>query len=212
MSSGDPKTRTRILEATWRLMEERNGRGVRMRDVADAGGVSRQAVYDHFGSRAELMVATARYGDEVRGLEERLRGYRAAVSGVERLEAFIEFWGNYIPEIHGIARGLPRHRRAATARRDARPRVVARGGRGDALELAVHRQLGEPHARARLGCEPVRHPDARADQTRVRARWRVGGKGVLRSWCWAEPGEYDDYIMWATRVEGTWCQQMRTRP
>lgn len=77
-----------------------------MRDVAEEAGVSRQAVYDHFGSRAELMVATARYGDEVRGLEGRLAGYRAASSGVERLEAFVEFWGNYIPEIHGIARAM----------------------------------------------------------------------------------------------------------
>ena len=25
---------------------------------------------------------------------------------MERLEAFIEFWGNYIPEIYGIARAL----------------------------------------------------------------------------------------------------------
>ncbi|MBA2535057.1 MAG: TetR/AcrR family transcriptional regulator [Rubrobacter sp.] len=127
MSSGDPKTRTRILEATWRLMEERNGQQVRMRDVADAAGVSRQAVYDHFGSRAELMVATARYGDEVRGLEERLRGYRSAVSGVERLEAFIEFWGNYIPEIHGIARALLAAREsdaAVAAAWDDRMRVV----------------------------------------------------------------------------------------
>ena len=106
MSSGDPKTRTRILEATWRLMVGRNGRGVRMRDVAGEAGVSRQAVYDHFGSRAELMVATARYGDEVRGLEGRLAGYRAARGGVERLEAFVEFWGNYVPEIHGIARAM----------------------------------------------------------------------------------------------------------
>jgi AcrR family transcriptional regulator len=106
MSSGDPKTRTRILEATWRLMVGRNGRGVRMRDVAEEAGVSRQAVYDHFGSRAELMVATARYGDEVRGLEGRLARYRAASGGVERLEAFVEFWGNYVPEIHGIARAM----------------------------------------------------------------------------------------------------------
>src|SRR5215203_1794688 len=82
MSSGDPKTRTRILEATWRLMVGRNGRGVRMRDVAEEAGVSRQAVYDHFGSRADLMVATARYGDEVRGLEGRLVGYRAASGGM----------------------------------------------------------------------------------------------------------------------------------
>ncbi len=108
-------------------MEERNGQQVRMRDVADAAGVSRQAVYDHFGSRAELMVATARYGDEVRGLEERLRGYRSAVSGVERLEAFIEFWGNYIPEIHGIARALLAAREsdaAVAAAWDDRMRVV----------------------------------------------------------------------------------------
>jgi AcrR family transcriptional regulator len=106
MSSDQSETRTCILEATWRLMEERNGQGVRMRDVAEAAGISRQAVYDHFGSRAELMVQTARYGDEVRGLDERLRRYRAATGGVERLEAFVEFWGNYIPEIYGIARAL----------------------------------------------------------------------------------------------------------
>ena len=87
-------------------MEERNGQGVRMRDVAEAAGISRQAVYDHFGSRAQLMVETARYGDEVRRLDERLRRYRAATAGVERLEAFVEFWGNYIPEIYGIARAL----------------------------------------------------------------------------------------------------------
>ncbi len=87
-------------------MEERRGRDVRMRDVAEAAGVSRQAVYLHFGSWADLMVATARYGDEVRGLDERLRRYRAATTGVERLEAYVEFWGNYIPEIYGIARAL----------------------------------------------------------------------------------------------------------
>ena len=73
MSSGDPRTRTRILEATWGLMEERLGRGVRMSDIAEAAGVSRQAVYDHFGSRAELMAATVRYGDVLLGLGERLR-------------------------------------------------------------------------------------------------------------------------------------------
>src|SRR4028119_1541504 len=106
MSSREPKTRDRILEATWRLMVERVGRNVRMGDVAKGAGVSRQAVYDHFGSRAELMVATVRYGDEALSLNPRLRRYRAAGSGVERLETYVEFWGNYIPEIYGIARAL----------------------------------------------------------------------------------------------------------
>jgi AcrR family transcriptional regulator len=127
MSRDGSETRARILQATWRLMEERNGQGVRMRDVAEAAGISRQAVYDHFGSRAELMVQTARYGDEVRGLDERLRRYRAATTGVERLEAFVEFWGNYIPEIYGIARALLAAREtdeAVAAAWDDRMRVV----------------------------------------------------------------------------------------
>ncbi len=52
------------------------------------------------------MVATVRYGDEVLGLKERLRRYRMAGTGVERLESYVEFWGNYIPQIYGIARAL----------------------------------------------------------------------------------------------------------
>jgi AcrR family transcriptional regulator len=68
--------------------------------------VSRQAVYLHFGSRTELMVAATHYGDEVHGLDQRLQRYRQAASGVEKLQAFVEFWGNYLPEIYGIATAL----------------------------------------------------------------------------------------------------------
>src|SRR5215211_5842222 len=144
MSSGDPKTRTRILEATWRLMVGRNGRGVRMRDVAEEAGVSRQAVYDHFGSRADLMVATARYGDEVRGLEGRLVGYRAASGGVERLEAFVEFWGNYIPEIYGIARAL------LTARETDKAVAAAWDDRMQVVQEACHDIVGRLRREGRL--------------------------------------------------------------
>src|SRR5918999_4261754 len=123
MSSGDLETRTRILEATRRLMEERRGQGVRMRDIADAAGISRQAVYDHFGSRAKLLVATTHYVDEVRGLRERRRRFREATGGVERLEAYVEFWGNYIPEVYGMAKALlavPRTHQAADPASDHR--------------------------------------------------------------------------------------------
>jgi AcrR family transcriptional regulator len=106
VSSGELQTRTKILEATRRLLEERRGHDVRMRDIADAAGISRQAVYDHFGSRAKLLVETTHYVDEVRGLEERRRRFREATAGVERLEAYVEFWGNYIPEVYGMARAL----------------------------------------------------------------------------------------------------------
>lgn len=106
MSSDNFDTRTKILAATWRLMEEQRGHGVRMSDIAGAAGISRQAVYLHFATRTELMIATTHYVDEVRGLNERLQRYRAATSGIEILEAYIEFWGNYIPEIYGIAKAL----------------------------------------------------------------------------------------------------------
>jgi AcrR family transcriptional regulator len=77
-----------------------------MGDIARAAGISRQAVYLHFASRAELLEATTQYLDELLGLEQRLARSRAAGSGTERLDAYIEFWGNYIPEIYGVARAL----------------------------------------------------------------------------------------------------------
>jgi AcrR family transcriptional regulator len=106
MSSGDPETRKRILDKTWRLMEKRKGQGVKIGDIARAAGVSRQAVYLHFGSRAELLVATVRYVDDVNNLEERLQALRASVNAVQTLESYVDFWGNYIPEIYGIAKAL----------------------------------------------------------------------------------------------------------
>ena len=106
MSSDEIETRTRILEAAVRLLEQHRGRSVRMSDIAAAAGISRQAVYLHFASRAELLVATTHHVDERLGLEQRLARSRAAGSGTERLDAYIDFWGYYLPEIHGVARAL----------------------------------------------------------------------------------------------------------
>ncbi|MBV1916379.1 MAG: TetR/AcrR family transcriptional regulator, partial [Pseudomonadales bacterium] len=99
-------TRTRILDATMRMLEEQGGRGVRMGDIAKAAGISRQAVYLHFASRTELLVATTRHLDEVLDLDHRLAPSRTATSGVERLELFIDHWGRYIPDIYGVAKAL----------------------------------------------------------------------------------------------------------
>ncbi len=106
MSSVSPPTRERLLQAVLTLLEGSQGRGVRMTDIARQAGITRQALYLHFSTRAELLVAATHYLDEVKGSEARLAPSRAAGSGAERLDAFIEAWGAYIPEIHGIAKAL----------------------------------------------------------------------------------------------------------
>ncbi|CAM2069223.1 TetR/AcrR family transcriptional regulator [Sulfidibacter corallicola] len=106
MSSHDANTRTRILDASVRLMADRGGKGVRMGDIAKAANISRQAVYLHFTSRAELLEATTRHLDRQLNLEHRLEPSRAATTGADRLARYIEFWGNYIPEIYPVAKAL----------------------------------------------------------------------------------------------------------
>ena len=105
MSSDRINTKTRILEVTWRLLESGNT-AIRMADIAKAADVSRQALYLHFPNRAELLIATTRHIDTVKNIDQRLARSRSASSGIERLQAFVEAWGGYIPEIHGISVAL----------------------------------------------------------------------------------------------------------
>lgn len=77
-----------------------------MSDIAKAAGISRQALYLHFPSRADLLIATVRYLDEVLKVDDRLADSRAATDGDTRLGAFIAAWGGYIPQIYGVARAL----------------------------------------------------------------------------------------------------------
>jgi AcrR family transcriptional regulator len=107
MMSSDPRdTREKILRAAWSLLERADADGARMADIAREAGVSRQAVYLHFPKRADLLIATVRYIDEVKDVGGRLSASRAAATGVERLDALIDAWVGYIPEIHGCAKAL----------------------------------------------------------------------------------------------------------
>ena len=106
MSSTKNDTRKKILEATWKLLEESRGQGASMGEVAKAASISRQAVYLHFASRTDLIIATTLYVDEVKGLDARFDAFRAAKTGIERLDLCVEIWGNYIPEIINIAKAL----------------------------------------------------------------------------------------------------------
>jgi len=106
MSSKGIETRSRILDTTVQMLEAHGGRGVRMGDIARQAGISRQAVYLHFTSRTELLVAATRHLDQVLDVDRRLAPSRAATSGAQRLALYIECWGNYIPEIYGVAKAL----------------------------------------------------------------------------------------------------------
>lgn len=106
MSSESLETRERILQNTWKLLIDGQASAVRMSDIAKHTGISRQAVYLHFPTRAELLTATTRYIDEVKDIDQRLAESRSASTGLERLDAFVAAWGNYIPEIYGVANAL----------------------------------------------------------------------------------------------------------
>lgn len=106
MSSDEIDTRTRILEATWKLLEENRGQGASMGAIAKAAGISRQAVYLHFDSRTDLMIATMNYVDEIKGLNDRLAQLQTARTGEDSLELLVDIWGGYIPEIFGLAKAM----------------------------------------------------------------------------------------------------------
>ncbi|MCP5084526.1 MAG: TetR/AcrR family transcriptional regulator [Alphaproteobacteria bacterium] len=106
MSSENPDTRTRILQTTLNLLENGQGEKVRMADIAKQAGISRQALYLHFATRADLLIATTFYLDEIKGSDARLAASRNATSGLDRLDAYIEAWGSYIPEIYGMAKAI----------------------------------------------------------------------------------------------------------
>lgn len=99
-------TRRRILVAARQLLEEGQGKSARMSDIAKLAGVSRQALYLHFKTRTDLLVATTLYLDEVKGIDQRLAASRSAPDGISRLTAFVDAWADYIPEIYGVAKAL----------------------------------------------------------------------------------------------------------
>lgn len=102
---GSEETRVRILDATWRLIEEL-GAGVRLADVAKSAGVSRQALYLHFGDRSGLFIAVVDHIDTNAGWSE-LRSYIfGASSGVESLQRWIEVVSRFNAKIDQAAQAI----------------------------------------------------------------------------------------------------------
>jgi AcrR family transcriptional regulator len=102
---GDPETRRRILDAAWALLEE-GGTGIRIADIAAKAGVSRQAVYLHFGDRASLFVAVGDHIDVSFGRDDLRKHVFGAPSGVESLRRWVQTMSWYTAKIDPVSRIL----------------------------------------------------------------------------------------------------------
>lgn len=111
MSSGRPKTRTAILDAARRLFEARRSPDVDLEEIAREAGVSRQAIYLHFGNRAGLLLAVGQHVDESERLAEAARDVHSAKTGVAELDAFVRLQADYTPRIAAIAKVFDEGRR-----------------------------------------------------------------------------------------------------
>ena len=123
---GQPGTRLRILQAAGELVQER-GTGLALADVAERAGVSRQAVYLHFGDRSGLLTALVEHLDASLGLEELLEAALAAPTGAAVLEGMTRLHAEFTPKIDAICRVLEPAQYEDEALRAAwRNRMVAR--------------------------------------------------------------------------------------
>lgn len=99
-SYGDPETRALVLDAAWSEVVERGAR-VTLAAVATRAGVSRQALYLHFGDRAGLLVALVQHMDASLDLDESIAAVQAAPDGRSLIEALMRlntsFWHQVLP-------------------------------------------------------------------------------------------------------------------
>ena len=151
--SSDRDTRTRILDAAVATLDE-SPHVVNVKRVAQLSFVSRQAIYLHFRSRAELLVATARHVDDRLDLERHLQPLRRARSAEELLKRNAEFLATYNPLLCAVIRAADAMRRSdpevATAWND---RLAHRrqGAYEIARRLAEWRRLGPGWTRRSAG-------------------------------------------------------------
>jgi len=113
------ETREGILNAARELLESRGFHGAGLEEVARAAGVSRQAVYLHFGSKTGLLLALVEWVDESEDLAGRIAWTREAANPVEVLERMVEGASTYAPKIHKLALALEAARRTDPAVRAA---------------------------------------------------------------------------------------------
>lgn len=113
MSRSGRATRAAILEAAHELFGAEGYYGVGLERVAKRAGVSRQAVYLHFGSKAGLLIELARYEHERGGIAELAdRTVWSAPDAVVALDAWVALFPAFAPKVLDFVRALEVARRS----------------------------------------------------------------------------------------------------
>jgi AcrR family transcriptional regulator len=129
MSSAKAPTRVAILVSARRLLEARGYFGVGLEDIAADAGVSRQAIYLHFGSKSNLLLELARHVDESQGLPALVGQFRSAPTSLEAMDRLIHVLATYGPRVLRIALVMDGARQSDSDAMDAwRDRMMSRLG------------------------------------------------------------------------------------
>ena len=99
-------TRELILEAAITLIQNRSGAEIRMGEIAKRAGVSRQAVYLHFGDRSGLLVALVEFMDVSLGAVQLRAHIHGGPTGVESLQRWIQTMSWYTAKIDRVTQVL----------------------------------------------------------------------------------------------------------
>ncbi|MEZ4462425.1 MAG: TetR family transcriptional regulator [bacterium] len=185
MSTGLPETRQSILDATWKLVADSRTASFSLSDVAKAAGVSRQAVYLHFGSRAGLLLALAQFVEDKLDIDGKLDATIEASSPLSRARRFISLTTRFAGETHEVALVLERER-------DRDPEVAAAFEERTQRRLALLQDIFF-HLELDGMLSPLWTVDQAAD-----AIWAFGSPTVYellvvaRKW---PPAEFERYVL-----------------
>lgn len=141
------RTRAALLDSTWRLVESEGPEAVTMDRVARDAGTSRRAVYLHFASRADLMVALLDHVDTELDLEASLRPVRDAPTLVATFDAWARHVAGYGHRLLPVVRAIDHARRTdpdAQALWEVAMANWSAGCRGLAEAAATDGGLAEP--------------------------------------------------------------------
>ena len=112
------RTRAALLDATREILEDESFEALTMEAVAARAGVSRRAIYLHFGSRAALIERLFDHIAQSEGLHQSLRRVWQAPDAVAALDAWAGHLATYHPRLIAVTRAIDRlrHSDAAVAR------------------------------------------------------------------------------------------------